>query len=205
MRTARTRGMRQETPKSAKQPFIWKNWLLIWGKNKTNKQKANLKCAAQGGNDAHRIHRWRDDGDTRRRRRFVYHSSVNPRRSRRQRDGGTDGVRGREGKGAVGSRGDGKVSELPCLLRRRSRKTTEFSSVAADVMVVQFLFWPPEDGATKADGRISGGDVPGSQRDTDTHTHRRTLSVLHKPQPRPMKVFTAAAWKEDSAPCVCHS
>lgn len=70
----------------------------------------------------------------------------------------------------------GKVSELPCLLRGRSRKTTEFSGAAAVVVVVvvQFLFWPPEDGGGGDQGRWQsqwGRGVPGSQRDTDTHTH----------------------------------
>lgn len=59
---------------------------------------------------------------------------------------------------------------------QQENSTAEFSAAAAVVVVVQFLFWSPEDGATKEDGRVSGVEVPGSQRDKDTH--RRTLSVL---------------------------
>lgn len=115
-------------------------------------------------------------------------------------EGVKEGVRGREDGGAVGSHGDGKVSELPCLLRGRSRKTTEFSAAAAVVVVVQFLFWPPEDGATKADGRVSGGEVPGSPRDKDIYTHTGGLCQYYINQPRPKRLLTAAVWRSESAP-----
>lgn len=71
-----------------------------------------------------------------------------------------------------------------------------------------FYFGHQRTGATKADGRVSGGEGSQGHRETQihTHTHRRTLSVLHKPQPRPMNILTAAAARKlDSGPCVSHS
>lgn len=99
------------------------------------------------------------------------------------RDGGREGRK--EGKMCRAERTEeqsvpvetGRCQSYRVLLRGRSRKTTEFSAAAAVVVVVQFLFWPPEDGATKADGRVSGGEVPGSQRDKDTHTPKDFVSI----------------------------
>lgn len=55
------------------------NWLFIFGQNIKNKKKENLKCAAKVGNNAHRIDRWRNDGETRRQGQFIDRSGVNPR------------------------------------------------------------------------------------------------------------------------------
>lgn len=97
-------------------------------------------------------------------------------------EGRKEGVQGREGDGAVDSRGDGKVSELPCLLRGRSRKTTEFSGAAAVVVVVvvQFLFWPPEDGGDQGRWQSQWGRGPRvTERHRYTHTPEDFVSITY--------------------------
>lgn len=169
-----------------------------------------MKCAAQVGNDAHSNDRRWNDGETRRWGRFIYHSGVIPRASSRQRDGATkggmeggrdvkEGVQGREDGGAVGSHGDGKVSELPCLLRGRSRKTTEQQWRRRSSWLCSFYFGHQRTARPRQMAGSVGARSQG-HGETKTHTHTGGLRQYYINQPRPKRLLTAAVWRLDSAP-----
>lgn len=156
-----------------------------------------MKCAAQGGNDTHRIHRWQQgDRDTRRRGPFYLPQwCKNPRAQR--------WWWGRRGGDSSAGRwiptGTGRFQSYRVCYVDAVEKTTELSGAVGRRGRAVFNL-ATRGRATKADGRVSGGEVPGSQRDKDTHTPEDFVSITYTTAEANNAFCTAALRRFDSAP-----